>query len=109
MAKKIKIFLSFLIISSLFFFSGCLKPAGKEVYSLNLEIWGVFDDGGAYNQAFQAYREINPFVKEAKYRKFDINDYKKDLINALAAGTGPDIFFIQNSWLPEFIDKVAPL
>jgi ABC-type glycerol-3-phosphate transport system substrate-binding protein len=34
--------------------------------------------------------------------------YEKDLVEALASGQGPDIFLIQNNWLPKFADKVVP-
>lgn len=106
--KKTKIIISLCVMLSLLLFSGCFKSKRKTSYSLNLEIWGIFDDSEVYSKNFRAYREINPFVKEIKYRKLEIGSYKRDLINAMAAGTGPDIFFIQNSWLPEFMDKVVP-
>lgn len=41
------------------------------------------------------------------YHKKDINTYEEDLIDALAAGQGPDIFFINNTWLPKHIDKLS--
>ncbi len=107
MKLKIKTIISFIILSSLFLLSGCLKekPPG---YKINLEMWGIFDSSDAYGNFFNKYREINPFVGDIKYRKLDVDNYRKDLIDALASGQGPDIFFIRNSWLPSFRDKIEP-
>lgn len=107
MKVKTKTIISFIVLASLFLFSGCLKekPPG---YKINLEIWGTFDSSDAYGNFFSKYREINPFVGDLKYRKLDVDNYKKDLLDALASGQGPDIFFIRNSWLPSFRDKIEP-
>lgn len=107
--KNIKrFFFSFIFIFPIFFLSGCVKE--KEVtYSTDLEVWGVFDDSDAYSEAFEQYREINPFLKDLQYRKFTIEDYKKDLLDSLATGNPPDIFFIQSTWLSQFKDKIEPV
>jgi len=89
--------------------SGCIfKDAPTETYQVDLEVWGVFDDSDAYTEAFNEYRKINPYIKEIRYRKFSIDTYKEDLLNALAAGKGPDLFMIRNSWRRPFEDKIAP-
>ena len=56
---------------------------------------------------FEAYRQLHPNV-EIVYTKKIIENYEKDLLNALAAGSGPDIFSVHNSWLPEYTDKITP-
>jgi len=87
------------------FFSGC---GDKPIqYSVDLEIWGVFDDADDYTQIISEYKRVNPFIGNINYRKFTIDNYKKDLLNALASGNGPDIFMINNFWMPNFEDKVA--
>lgn len=106
--KTQKIVLSFFLFVPIFFLSGCVKE--KEVtYSTDLEMWGVFDDSDAYGSLFEEYRKINPFIKGLEYRKFTIDEYKQELLDALAAGTPPDIFYIQSTWLPQFQDKVEPV
>lgn len=75
---------------------------------MELDVWGIVDDTDAFEKIFGEYRTLNPFVKDIKYRKILVDDYKKDLIDALASGNGPDIFLIHNTWLPEFMDKVEP-
>lgn len=105
---KIKGTIVLLTIFSLFFFSGCFKSK-SENYKVDLEIWGVFDDSNvAYKDAIQKYKEINPLIGDITYRKFTIDTYKEDLLNAMASGQGPDICLIHNTWLPSFKDKLAP-
>jgi multiple sugar transport system substrate-binding protein len=104
--KKTKAILSFIILSSLIFLSGCGKTSSS--YKVNLEIWGVFDNSDAYTEIISRYRDLNNYVGNVKYRKFDVNTYKTDLLDALASGQGPDIFMVQNNWLPSFKDKIEP-
>lgn len=88
--------------------SGCIfKQAAPEGYRVDLEVWGVFDDSDAYNEVFGEYRKINPYVGSINYRKLPLETYKEDLLNALAAGKGPDIFMIRNAWRSSFEDKVS--
>ncbi len=107
MKNKIKPIAAICILASLIFLSGCFKEATYN-YRINLEMWGTFDSSDVYEKYFGSYREVNPFMGDIKYRKLDVDNYKKDLIDALASGKGPDIFFIRNSWLPSFKDKIEP-
>ncbi len=75
----------------------------------NLTVWGVFDTEQAVNSTLIAdFIAKNPQVK-ITYRKIDDRTYEQDLINALAAGSGPDVFMFKNSWLLKHNDKVVPL
>lgn len=72
-----------------------------------LTIWGVEDTEDEFAPLITQYNITNPGV-EITYRQMDEANYESNLINALAAGTGPDIFMFKNSWLPKHFDKVAP-
>jgi len=98
--------LSFLSVS-LLVLSGC-GEAETVPYQITLEVWGTFDDSDAFNKVAADYGKINPYVKEVIYRKLPPETYKEDLINAMASGTGPDIFMIKNTWGPSFADKAVP-
>ncbi|HLC95573.1 MAG TPA: extracellular solute-binding protein, partial [Patescibacteria group bacterium] len=88
--------------------SGCgFKETATETYKVKLEVWDVFDDNDVYKEIFAEYKKINPYVSEITYRKFSPETYKEDLLNALAAGKGPDIFMIRNAWRASFEDKIA--
>jgi multiple sugar transport system substrate-binding protein len=98
-----------MVVFATFSLSGCIfKKAAPEQYKVNLEVWGIFDDSDAYNEVFGEYRKINPYIGTINYRKLPLETYKDDLLNALAAGNGPDIFMIRNAWRGSFEDKIAP-
>ncbi len=107
-----KIIIVSLMVVGLMLLSGCLRKKGGDGYQVDMEIWGVFDDSSVYRNLFSKYQESSRsigarFVGNMNYRKFTIEEYKKELLDALAAGNGPDIFMIQNSWLPQFEDKIV--
>lgn len=106
--KKIQkyIALCLLIVSSVVL-SGCGFKTANEKYSVTLEVWGTFDDSEVHDQIFADYKKLNPYIKEIKYKKFNVDTYKQDLLDALASGKGPDIFLIRNSWVPAFQDKIV--
>lgn len=107
--SKKRLVLLTLLLAGTFSLSGCGASTPSPVsYSVNLEVWGILDDSDAYGLILNDYRRINPNVKGITYRKLPIETYKADLINALAAGKGPDIFMIRNSWRGAFEDKTAP-
>jgi len=107
---KQKIVASFLLMFVVIFLSGCgCKPAAQQRYTVELEVWGLFDDSDVYSDIFSVYTTyVNNNVSRINYRKFTPDTYKKELLDALATGQGPDIFLIHNTWLPIFGDKVVP-
>ena len=112
MKKKMfaKGFLGVLLASQIALLSGCsFKSTPPFEYKTDLEVWGVFDDSDTYSPIFSAWQKADPFAGQLEYRKFSVDTYKQDLLNALASGNGPDIFMIRNSWMPAFADKVVPM
>ena len=85
-------------------FGGGGKPAGKPV---TLKIWKPFINSDAMQPILDAYQKDHPNIT-FEYTKKDIASYESDLLNALAAGNGPDIFSINNSWVPKYLDKITP-
>jgi len=84
-----------------------LKFQFKNIPPSDIEIWGVFDDSDAIMPLIQAFQVKNPSVI-ITYRKKSIQNYEKELIRAFAVGKGPDIFMINNSWLPRYKDLLNP-
>lgn len=76
--------------------------------SVTLQFWGTFDDSDFYEQAIGDFSRANPGIRIV-YRKFNFEDYEKELINSFASGTGPDIWLMHNTWLPKHWDKIQPL
>lgn len=105
----VKIGLSFFILGGVLLLGGCgCKQANPHQYNLKLEVWGLFDNQDAFFEIIENYRRINPNISDISYRKMSPDTYKQDLVEALASGQGPDIFLIQNNWLPSFADKIIP-
>ncbi|MBI2674211.1 MAG: extracellular solute-binding protein [Candidatus Yanofskybacteria bacterium] len=73
-----------------------------------IEFWGVFDDRTDFDKVIRNFQTQNPGITVV-YRQFSFEDYEREIVNALAAGTGPDIWMIHHTWLPKHIDKLAPL
>ncbi|KKU14849.1 MAG: ABC transporter, solute-binding protein [Parcubacteria group bacterium GW2011_GWB1_45_9] len=75
---------------------------------VRLMAWGVFDDTRAFQTIADGFSAQRRGVI-IEYRQFtDPVVYERELVNALAAGTGPDIFMFHNTWLPKHYDKVIP-
>ncbi len=85
----------------------CQKiPPSEE--KINLTIWGVFDDRGAYKAIIEGFEATHPNIS-ITYIKKDYKDYERDLLDALAADEGPDIWFLHNDWLPKHKNKILPI
>ncbi|MEK7452704.1 MAG: extracellular solute-binding protein [Patescibacteria group bacterium] len=80
---------------------------GAEQKSVALDVWGVFDDSDAMLPLIQTFQLNNPGVT-INYRKKSIQNYEEELVRAFAAGKGPDIFMISNTWAPKFRDLLMP-
>lgn len=79
----------------------------QQQEEITIEFWGVFDDGGVMEETIKAYEAANPKTK-VNYTVFPYADYELSVINALAAGRGPDVWMIHHTWLPKHIDKLEP-
>jgi len=97
----------FLILVFLGFIPG-LRPPLKENQRIDLVFWGVYDKDSAYQPVITQFQNLHRGVR-ITYKQFDPQTYENDLINALAAGKGPDIFMVHNTWLPKHYNKISPL
>lgn len=109
---KNKIIALSLITLTVFTFSSCrekvvesdVKPfVGKEI-----TIYNVFDNEDIFTPIIQKFSAEYGSIK-VNYRKFnDLAEYKETIINELAEGQGPDIFFMHNSWFYQDYKKLLP-
>lgn len=81
---------------------------GGEQEQATLEFWGVFDSRQDLVSAFGGFQKLEPGIR-INYKQIPFEDYERELINALAAGIGPDIFMIHHTWLAKHGDKLAPM
>lgn len=105
---------AFVVIVAILIFT-CAIPGLQSCNTSNtgavkgtLLFWGTGDSQENYSTVFTHFKTLYPQV-EVNYRSFGNTDgYKAALLNALAAGTGPDIFMIENNALPQNIAKLYP-
>lgn len=86
--------------------SGCLKKAGSG--AANLTFYGL-DDSDVFEQIIAQYKQDRSNV-QIRYKKFnDPAEFENLLVNEIAEGEGPDVFFVHNTWLPRHTKKLVPL
>lgn len=80
------------------------SPTSQEV---TLTAWG-FEDRNVFEPILQGYKTLRPNVT-INYEKVEEVSYEDTLLNALAAGQGPDVFMIRNRVLPREKNKLIPV
>lgn len=94
------------MLSFLGFLPGLIKHGSTKQVSLTM--WGVYDTKDVWEPLFSAFAAQYPNIA-ITYKQIPYDDYENELINALAAQEGPNIFFIHHTWLPKFQDKATPM
>jgi len=77
-----------------------------EPQKATLSFWGV-EEEEFWAPVFEAYKGVNANVV-IEYKKVGRN-YEREIVDALAAGKGPDVFMIHNRDLGKTEDKLFPL
>jgi multiple sugar transport system substrate-binding protein len=112
MKKSIKITLllclALLIITAGFRCKFVSQTEKKLLEPIELTWWGVADDPQDFEQLIADYRQLHPNI-DITYRKLRPEEFKTELLNALAEDRGPDIFSLQNNWISEHLSKLEPL
>lgn len=85
-----------------------LRQTGSQSQPFTLEIWGTGDPSELWQEIANTYRESQPGAT-ITYQAKDPERYETELVNALASGTGPDIFFLPDEWIEKHRDKIRPL
>ena len=83
------------------------KSESPYAVGATLNFWGV-EDENLYKDAFSRFGGVYPNVS-IEYRQFrTVEVYERTLIDALAAGSGPDIFMVRNNDLYRKLNKITP-
>ncbi len=96
------------LIVSVFVFMSLNKDKSTSTATGEIVWWGLWEDTSVINPVIAEYEANNPGIK-IKYVRQSKEDYRERLTNALAKGTGPDIFRFHNTWVPMYkseLDKV---
>lgn len=95
------------LITIIFVLRSFVSP-GTGTQAATLEFWGVFDDRSVFDESFRAFEAANKDIK-VNYRSVPFVEYEQTLLNALAAGQGPDVLMVHHTWLPKHGDKLRSL
>ena len=97
----------FIVLFFLLVLLGVIPGLRKNAAPTDLTIWGVGDSNGVWTNTIKNYEATHPNVA-ITYTEINQSNYEATLINALAAGNGPDMFMFNNAWLPKNGDKIIP-
>ena len=81
-------------------------PGRRGGDRVSLEFWGI-DDEKVWEPTIKSFRRVYPEVS-IDYTEVDPDSYESDLVNALAAGRGPDVFMFKSTWLSKHQNKLYP-
>ncbi len=100
----------FVIIIVMLMFAGLLPGIKKNINtaSADLTMWGFEDAPTIWTELIDGYTKLNPNIT-IKYTQKDPATFENDIVNALAAGTGPDIWAFKQAWVLKHKNKVYPL
>ncbi len=89
--------------------AGCTKGPDAATVAASkkttLTIWGVVDDIDVYQKILNDYHVLHPFV-DLQFRRFRLEEYENELLNAMAEDRGPDVFLIHNTWVGKYMPKI---
>jgi multiple sugar transport system substrate-binding protein len=91
-----------IVLFSFYYFS----RRGTSLPPASITVWGT-DDEQVFQNVTGGYKAIRPNVT-VTYKKIDAATYDRDLLDALAAGDGPDVFMIDAHDLGGNLAKVVP-
>lgn len=80
-------------------------PGGSA--SFTIQFWGT-DSKDVVEPAINSYVAAHS-QGSVEYTQIDPSEYQRKLLNALASGVGPDLFYIGNRELPKHRGRVAPV
>lgn len=87
---------------------GISKEQQEATKPITLNYWRVYDDSDSFAEIITAYKALHPNI-DIVYRKLRPEEFETEVINALAEDRGPDMFSIQNTWVPAYQSKILTL
>lgn len=73
-----------------------------------LTYWGLWEDSQILKEVIADFESKNPTIK-IDYRKQSHRDYRERLQQAIASGSGPDVFRFHVTWVPMLTADLSPL
>ncbi len=98
------LFVMFIVagVAAFALFGGAFGSAGPG----KVVVWGTVNDA-TVGYLLESLRSADSSLSDTTYVKKDPATYDSDLLNAMAAGVGPDLFIVSQDELGTFSNKVA--
>lgn len=88
--------------------TGVLKKQGPTVQPVRLTVWGTEDPSSAFTSLIAKYRQTRSYLT-VEYTQVRPEEYYQQLLQAWAQGTGPDVYFVPNSWIGQMSAYSVPM
>lgn len=88
--------------------TGVIGKKATTAAPVSLSVWGTADTVIAYAGLIEKYKISRPYIT-ITYKKIRSEDYYDQLVAAWAQGTGPDIFFVPNTWVGKMMEFSEPM
>ena len=93
--------------------SGCSTLTGGSGSQIigdpsSITMWVVVDSPSDYRSVIELYNQKYPNIR-VTVKKFRLEDYEDELVNAIAEDRGPDVFMVHNTWIRKYLSKIDPL
>ena len=91
------------------------QPEIKGATKVTLEFWGLWDNSDDWREIIDRYEKEKHYFEgretevEINYFKKTPADYERDLKNAFEKNQAPDIFMVNQNWLPRYLNYLEPL
>lgn len=98
--------ISFAIVGGFLFwkFGPVFNQKPQEKKSATLTVWGLWEDESLIKSAIDEYKKTHPDTT-INYKFNTSQNYRSRIQTQIREGQGPDIFMVNNSWLPMFIKE----
>lgn len=108
--------LAALVVAVALLGTGCGPGAGDDTSTIDnfprenitLTIWRAGNDSAGFADAVNEYRQLHENVS-FNFRQVSPDSYEQELVEAIAAGQGPDLVTLPNAKIHAFEDKLEPM
>ncbi len=98
---------AFFIVVAVFIFAG-LGNVGGDPEVGTVRIWGTFDQDMVDDYLTQL-NDVDSMAGAIEYTQFREDEFQSELVEALASGRGPDLFFIDQAHILRHWSKILPI
>jgi ABC-type glycerol-3-phosphate transport system substrate-binding protein len=97
-----------IVILGFLLFSGFIPGVRQTTPTVTIEFWTPEADADFWDATLETYKQSGSLITVNVVQKNPAT-YYAELVDALAAGKGPDVFFLYDDDILRFSDKITPL